>query len=62
MEKEKDKDKKEKKDSNKCSLKTAFRALYANRLPNCSGVQSSTFSMKVVTKEKNKKSQLFACI
>ncbi|XP_035824704.1 phosphofurin acidic cluster sorting protein 2 [Aplysia californica] len=55
VDKEKDKDKKEKKDSNKCSLKSAFRALYANRLPHSGGVQSSTFSMMVVTKEKKQK-------
>ncbi|XP_059160273.1 phosphofurin acidic cluster sorting protein 2-like isoform X2 [Physella acuta] len=48
-------DKKEKKDMNKCSLKTAFRALYANRLPHSGGIQSATFSLMVVTKEKKQK-------
>ncbi|XP_055878150.1 phosphofurin acidic cluster sorting protein 2-like isoform X4 [Biomphalaria glabrata] len=50
-----DKDKKDKKDVNKCSLKTAFRALYANRLPHSGGIQSATFSLMVVTKEKKQK-------
>ncbi|BFZ12018.1 hypothetical protein BsWGS_15057 [Bradybaena similaris] len=53
--KEKDKDKKDKKESNKCSLKTAFRALYANRLPHLGGIQSATFSLMVATKEKKQK-------
>ncbi|GFO04132.1 phosphofurin acidic cluster sorting protein 2 [Plakobranchus ocellatus] len=58
--KDKDRDKKDKekdkKESNKCSLKTAFRALYANRLPVSGGVQQTpTFSLMVVTKEKKQK-------
>ncbi|CAL1533732.1 unnamed protein product [Lymnaea stagnalis] len=57
LEKDKDKEKerKDKKDMNKCSLKTAFRALYANRLPHCGGIQTATFSLMVVTKEKKQK-------
>ncbi|GFR96925.1 phosphofurin acidic cluster sorting protein 2-like isoform X3 [Elysia marginata] len=57
---DKDRDKKDKekdkKEASKCSLKTAFRALYANRLPQSGGVQQTpTFSLMVVTKEKKQK-------
>ncbi|BFZ07666.1 hypothetical protein BsWGS_10704 [Bradybaena similaris] len=53
--KDKEKEKKDKKEAAKCSLKTAFRALYANRLPHSGSSQSATFSLMVVTKEKKQK-------
>lgn len=52
-----EKDKASKKDSNKNSLKTAFRSLHVCRLPLSGEIQSAAFSMVVVTKEKNKKSE-----
>ncbi|KAK6183490.1 hypothetical protein SNE40_010963 [Patella caerulea] len=50
-----DKDKASKKDTNKCSLKTAFRSLNVSRLPYTGDMTSQTFSMMVVTREKKQK-------
>ncbi|XP_067680503.1 phosphofurin acidic cluster sorting protein 2-like isoform X3 [Haliotis asinina] len=44
-----------KKESNKCSLKTAFRSLSVSRLPYQGEQASSSFSMVVVTREKKQK-------
>ncbi|XP_071079395.1 phosphofurin acidic cluster sorting protein 2-like isoform X3 [Haliotis cracherodii] len=44
-----------KKESNKCSLKTAFRSLSVCRLPYQGEQTSSSFSMVVVTREKKQK-------
>ncbi|ESO83532.1 hypothetical protein LOTGIDRAFT_169225 [Lottia gigantea] len=50
-----DKDRGSKKETNKCSLKTAFRSLNVSRLPSTGDITSQTFSMIVVTKEKKQK-------
>lgn len=49
-----DKDKVGKKDSNKCSLKSAFRSLHVSRFPPTS---DGAMPMVIVTKEKKQKSK-----